>query len=66
MASYSFAFLPYDYTRCHGAGCITRERCARFKQVEKDKDVSTPNRVSYTMTLIDRETDKCTMRMELL
>ena len=66
MASYSFAFLPYDYTRCYGAGCMTREGCARFKQVEKDKEVDTPFMGSYTTTLIDRETDKCTMRMELL
>lgn len=66
MASYSFAFLPFDYTRCYGEGCNTKERCARFKQLEQDKTVEGPYRGSYTATLIDKETDRCTMRIELV
>lgn len=65
MGSHSFAFLPFDYTRCQGEGCTERERCARYKQIEKDKEVTEPYRGSYTATLIDRETDRCTMRIEL-
>lgn len=64
MASYSFAFLPFDYVRCHGEGCTGRISCARYKQIEKDKDVTEPYRTSYTTSLIDRETDQCTMRIE--
>ena len=63
MAAYSFSFLPLDYARCLGEGCRQRKHCARHSQIERDKEVDGLI-VSYTATLIDRETDSCDMRIE--
>lgn len=65
MGSYSFSFLPLDYTRCMGEGCNRQKHCARFLQLEKDKVLTGPYKASVIHTLIDKETDECSMRIEL-
>jgi hypothetical protein len=52
--------------RCYGAGCSKKEQCRRHTQIEADRQVTDgiERRISYTTTLIDKDTDECNMRIE--
>jgi hypothetical protein len=66
MGTKNFRFLPYDMARCYGKGCSKKEQCRRHTQIEADRQVTDgiERRISYTTTLIDKDTDECNMRIE--
>ena len=66
MATRRFRFLPYDISRCYGEGCRTKETCSRHKQIDMDREAAdeTERRIPYTLTMIDRDTDTCEMRID--
>jgi hypothetical protein len=61
MATYKFRSLPYDVARCYGTNCRVKESCARFLQIQLDKDHGDRNNwVVYTDS--PRSGDECEIR----
>ena len=66
MASvYKVRSLARDVSRCNGSNCKQRSSCARFKQIERDKERPDINHWGWTPYVdVLANTDECTIRIE--
>lgn len=64
MVTRSFHFLSYDKARCFGKGCNEKATCQRHTQIELDKEDTSERWASYYETLMDKDTNECTMEIK--
>lgn len=57
--------LSNDTSRCAGEGCRDKRKCMRHTQIEKDKERTDDRWFSYIATMIDRDSGRCSMKIEL-
>lgn len=54
--------ISNDTSRCYGTGCNKKQDCLRYKQIAEDvKTSDTGTWVSYTATLMDKDSGHCSM-----
>jgi hypothetical protein len=62
---YRIRSLPRDVSRCKGTNCGKRYSCARYQQLERDKDSMEENHWGWTPVMdVLVNTDECTVRIE--
>lgn len=54
-----------DQSRCYGTNCEEKARCLRHGQIRMDKDRDDVRLLSYTSTLVDRDSGYCQMKIEI-
>ena len=64
MTVYKFRSLPYDVALCLGTNCTLRGTCARFLQIDQDRQREDK---SFWIVYTDspRTGDDCTIRWEI-
>lgn len=62
----SMRSLTNDTSRCYGTNCEEKARCLRYKQIEQDLQTGDDGTwVSYIATMIDRDSGRCRMKIEI-
>ena len=61
MGTYKFRSLPYDVARCYGTNCRLRDTCARFLQIDLDRQQPNDN-IWVVYTDSPRSGDACEIR----
>ena len=56
--------LARDVSRCKGTNCNTKRSCARFKQLERDKDLDYNPWEWVPVTDTLKHSDECHLRIE--
>lgn len=62
---YRVRSLSKDVSRCRGTNCLKKTTCARFNQLERDKESTEENYWGWTPVMdILANADECTVRIQ--